>query len=189
MVDTKLTVMMVVVQREVNGCRPDRGPLGRKPARRDQRRPLWEGDMEPGTTASPEFIGVHHVALTVTDVESSIAWYARVFGAARLPARFPHYQCEQTGYGVLLTEPNSGLIFGLHSHVDNRGEVFDESRTGLDHLSFQVADRQKLGAWCEWLSELNIDHTGIRDLDEPFPYSTVVFRDPDNNQLEFIALR
>ena len=37
------------------------------------------------------------------------------------------------------------------------------------------------------LDELSIQHTGIRDEQEPFPYSTVVFRDPDNIQLEFIA--
>jgi glyoxylase I family protein len=33
-----------------------------------------------------------------------------------------------------------------------------------------------------------IKHTGIRDEQQPLAYSTVVFRDPDNIQLEFIAL-
>jgi glyoxylase I family protein len=37
------------------------------------------------------------------------------------------------------------------------------------------------------LDELGIEHTGIRDEHEPFPYSTVVFRDPDNIQLELIC--
>lgn len=37
------------------------------------------------------------------------------------------------------------------------------------------------------LDELGIQHTGIRDEKEPMAYSTVVFRDPDNIQLEFIA--
>ena len=36
------------------------------------------------------------------------------------------------------------------------------------------------------LDELNIGHTGIRRRPNG-PYSTVVFRDPDNNQLEFAA--
>ena len=39
-----------------------------------------------------------------------------------------------------------------------------------------------------WLDELGIAHTGIVDEVEPIPYSTVVFRDPDNIQLEFIAV-
>jgi hypothetical protein len=34
--------------------------------------------------------------------------------------------------------------------------------------------------------EAGVEHTGIRDEREPFPYSTVVFRDPDNIQLELI---
>jgi len=37
-------------------------------------------------------------------------------------------------------------------------------------------------------AELGIQHTGIRDEQQPLPYSTVVFRDPDNIQLEFITL-
>jgi len=62
----------------------------------------------------------------------------------------------------------------------------EESRTGLDHISFQVADRAALEAWIDRLDELNIGHTGIRRRPNG-PYATVVFRDPDNNQLEFAA--
>ena len=36
------------------------------------------------------------------------------------------------------------------------------------------------------LDELGVAHSGIRDLTEPLPFSTLVFRDPDNIQLEFI---
>jgi hypothetical protein len=36
------------------------------------------------------------------------------------------------------------------------------------------------------LDQLNIGHTGIRRRTNG-PYSAVVFRDPDNNQLEFAA--
>jgi glyoxylase I family protein len=67
------------------------------------------------------------------------------------------------------------------------GTPFDECRTGLDHISFGVASRDELAAWVATLDELGIQHTGIRDEKEPMPYSTVVFRDPDNIQLELIA--
>ncbi|HET7072493.1 MAG TPA: VOC family protein, partial [Mycobacterium sp.] len=50
-----------------------------------------------------------------------------------------------------------------------------------------VADRDELAAWVARLDELGIQHTGIRDEKEPMAYSTVVFRDPDNIQLELIA--
>ena len=61
---------------------------------------------------------------------------------------------------------NTGLLIGLHHHNANQGEKFEESHTGLDHISFQVADRAALKAWIDRLDELNIGHTGIRRLAE-----------------------
>ncbi|MEU6065046.1 VOC family protein [Streptomyces sp. NPDC047082] len=132
----------------------------------------------------PGISGIHHLSLTVTDIDASLEWYQRLFNADRLPVKFPHYGREETGYGMLLVEMGSGLVIGLHHNTDNRGEPFDESRTGLDHVSFRVDTREDLEALTQWLDELGIDHTGIRDEREPFAYSTVVFRDPDNIQLE-----
>jgi glyoxylase I family protein len=125
---------------------------------------------------------------TVTDVDASVAWHQRLFGMDRVPVPFPHYEREDTGYAVVLIEPRSGVLIGLHKNEGNRGESFDECHTGLDHCSFGVASRDELAAWVARLDELGIQHTGIRDEKEPFPYSTVVFRDPDNIQLELIAL-
>lgn len=133
------------------------------------------------------FSTIHHLSLTVTDLETSVAWYQRVFRTERMDVTIPHYGAEETGYSVLLPEPHSGLIFGLHRNTGNGGEAFDESRTGLDHVSFQVAGRAGLQAWTAWLDELGIAHTGIVDETEPIAYSTVIFRDPDNIQLELIA--
>jgi glyoxylase I family protein len=101
---------------------------------------------------------------------------------------FPHFEREGTGRGLLLCEPRSGLIIGLHTNTANRGERFDEARTGLDHVSFQVAGSPDLEASTAWLVELGISHTGVTDHTEPFAYSTVAFRDPDNIQLELIAI-
>ena len=117
-----------------------------------------------------------------------MAWYQRLFGMDRVPVTFPHYEREETGYAVLLFDPRLGIEVGLHTNRANQGEAFDECRTGLDHISFGVASRDGLAAWAARLDELGIEHTGIRDEQEPFPYSTVVFRDPDNIQLEFIAV-
>jgi len=140
------------------------------------------------TTIDARFGGVHHVSLTVTDLERSIAWYQRVFRTERLEITVPHYGREETGYSVLLPEPRSGLIFGLHKNVDNRGQRFDEAHTGLDHVSFGVDGRAALEVWVAWLDELGVAHTGIVDETEPITYSTIVFRDPDNIQLELIAM-
>ena len=134
------------------------------------------------------FGGVHHVCFTVTDLEASIAWYQKVFRVEPMNVKVPHYGREETGYSVLLRDPRSGLIFGLHTNTGNGGERFDEARTGLDHVSFGVAGRAQLEEWTAWLDELGVSHTGVVDETEPITYSTVVFRDPDNIQLELIVV-
>ena len=110
--------------------------------------------------------------MTVRDIEPSVAWYQRVFRAERVPMTFPHYERENTGYGVLLLEPRSGLAIGLHTNTGNNGARFDEAQTGLDHVGFNVAGREELEAWTAWLDELGIEHSGIRTGNEPFPYAT-----------------
>jgi catechol 2,3-dioxygenase-like lactoylglutathione lyase family enzyme len=89
---------------------------------------------------------------------------------------------------VLLVEPRSGLAIGLHTNTGNNGSQFDEAQTGMDHVGFNVSGREELDAWLSWLDELGVEHSGIRTGDEPFPYATVVFRDPDNIQLELFAV-
>ena len=126
--------------------------------------------------------------MTVRDIEPSVAWYQRVFRAQRVPMTFPHYEREDTGYGVLLLEPRSGLAIGLHTNTGNNGAPFDEAQTGLDHVGFNVSGREELEAWTAWLDELGIEHSGIRAGNEPFPFATVVFRDLDNIQLELFAV-
>jgi catechol 2,3-dioxygenase-like lactoylglutathione lyase family enzyme len=138
--------------------------------------------------AGPAIGGIHHLSLTVSDLEASVAWYERLLGADRVPMTFPHYECEETGYAVLIVEPRSSLMIGLHTNTGNDGEQFDEARTGLDHVGLHVATREDLEAWASWLDELGIQHSGIRSCVEPFPFATVVFRDPDNIQLELFAI-
>ncbi|HEY1639285.1 MAG TPA: hypothetical protein VGG35_01230 [Streptosporangiaceae bacterium] len=65
---------------------------------------------------------------------------------------------------------------------------FDERQTGLDHISFGVADRADLDMWAGWLDSLGVENSGVIDTGEPVPYSVVVFRDPDNIQLELIHM-
>lgn len=143
--------------------------------------------MSP-TAAAPAVTGFHHFSPTVSDVEASAQWYERVFGMNRVPVTFPHYGAEEGGYAVLLMDPRSGIAIGLHHHEANPGQPFHESRTGLDHISFGVGDRASLDAWASWLDGLGIEHSGVIDTDKPMPYSVLVFRDPDNIQLELFYM-
>jgi glyoxylase I family protein len=140
------------------------------------------------TNAAPAVTGFHHFSPTVSDVEASAQWYERVFGMSRLPVTFPHYGAEDEGYAVLLIDPRSGITIGLHHHEDNAGEPFQESRTGLDHIAFSVAGHDDLDAWASWLGQVDVENSGVIDVTEPIPYSVVVFRDPDNIQLELFYM-
>lgn len=131
---------------------------------------------------------IHHFSATVSDVEASAAWYEQVFSMFRVPITFAHHDCEETGYAVLLLDAASGVTIGLHHNAGNQGETFDEARTGLDHIGFQVPTRESLDAWVAKLDGLGVAHSGIRDITDPMPFSTLVFRDPDNIQLEFIHM-
>ncbi|MFD9667646.1 VOC family protein [Rhodococcus sp. NPDC059968] len=133
---------------------------------------------------APPTTGIHHFSPTVSDVEASDDWYSRVFGLERLPTVAPHHGDEEGGYAVLLIDPRTGFLIGLHHHTAVVAGSFDERRVGLDHIAWGVPQRSDLDAWAAWLSELGVPHSGVIDKDSARPYSVVVFRDPDNIQLE-----
>ncbi len=122
---------------------------------------------------------LHHVALTVKDLEASIPWYEKVFGIT--------YQMDgphEGGVGKLLADPAWRLIIVLHRHDGNQQESFAETRTGLDHVGFSVPTRADLEAWQAHLRALGVTQSPIADT----PYGHIlVFRDPDNIQLELFA--
>jgi len=84
---------------------------------------------------------------------------------------------------VLLVDRGTGLKIGLMEHPSNPGDPFDEFRTGLDHIEFEVSSRKELDEWLERLDALSIPHSGIKD------EHIIVVRDPDNIQFEFFLPR
>ena len=143
--------------------------------------------MSEAITAPPT-TGMQHLSLTVSDVEAGAAWYTRVLGMNRVPVTFPHHLDEDGGFAVVLVQPQSGVMIGLHHHEGHAAGGFDERRTGLDHIAFGVAERADLDAWTAWLDEQGIEHSGVQDVQSPMPFATVVFRDPDNIQLELFYM-
>ena len=128
----------------------------------------------PDTT----FPGIGHVALTVSDLHRSVAWYQKLFDAE--PALD-----EDTGPYHHVVWMLGGTLLGLHQHAGTATtEPADELRPGLDHVAFGCPDRAALEGWAERLDELDVPHGPIVDA----PYgSGLSFRDPDNIPLEFFA--
>jgi glyoxylase I family protein len=121
--------------------------------------------------------GVHHVVFTVRDADRSAQWYTDLLGM-KVVSRGD----DDTVRGRLLVHPDSGLVVGLRQDLGHADGAFDEFRTGLDHISFRVPSRQDLEDWQERLSDAGVHFTPI--VDTPTG-SVIVFRDPDNIQLEF----
>ena len=129
----------------------------------------------------PTISAIHHVAINVHDLEQSERWYSDVLGFGRLgPFAGDGFQ------RVLLRHP-SGVVLGLTKHDAPEAAVpFSERRTGLDHLGFQVADRDQLEAWIARFDELGVVHSEIKHTPLTGSY-LVAFRDPDDIQLELYA--
>lgn len=136
--------------------------------------------------SGPATTGFDHFAPTVSDAEASAAWYAEVFGLERLPIQVAHHGDASPGYAILLRDPRTNALVGLHQHEQSLGGPFDERRSGLDHMAWGVASRGDLERWAQWLDTLHIAHSGITDVRGHRSYSVIVFRDPDNIQLELI---
>jgi glyoxylase I family protein len=130
----------------------------------------------------PEVSGIHHVSVTVTDIERSVPWYSDLLGLTKL---MEETHPDGTGYAVVLGKPDWSMCVGLHTHPTNARERFEESRTGLDHIGFMVSGRPELDAWESRLTELGVEHSPINDQGG---YAVLVFRDPDNIQLEFMSM-
>ncbi len=130
----------------------------------------------------PQIAAINHVSITVTDIARSLPWYRDILGLVNL---LEEEHADGSGQYVVLGKPDWSMCVGLHTHAANERERFSESRTGLDHLSFFVPARADLDAWEARLAEYGVEHSPVNDQPN---YSVLVFRDPDNVQLEFISM-
>lgn len=124
------------------------------------------------------FPGIGHVALTVSDLQASAGWYAKLFDAEPVLD-------EDVGAFHHIVFSVGGTLVGLHGHPSTAKEDrFDERRLGLDHVAFGVEDRTTLEQWETRLNDLGVSHGGI--IDAPYG-SGLSFRDPDGIALELFA--
>lgn len=119
--------------------------------------------------------GIHHVALTVSDLDASSAWYEGLFGLDKVIDEPGDQRCAK----VYRLRGTTALL-GLVEHASNDGSAFDAGRTGLDHAAFEVASRDDIDAWAERLAGAGVDHSGVISI----PMGAILnFKDPDGIQL------
>lgn len=125
------------------------------------------------------FTGIAHLDLSVTDAEASAEWYVRVLGLTRLKRADLDNRTM-----IVMRHPATGLIIGVNQHHETVGDRFDEHVPGLDHVGFAVTSREDLVELERHLTAEGVEHSPVTDA--PSGSGTaLVFRDPDNIQLEF----
>lgn len=127
----------------------------------------------------PALGGLHHLALSVTDLPTSEAWYSDIFGLQRRGGGE-----NDAGRSAVMVNPDTGLTIGLRQDFANSGADFNEGRTGLDHVSIAVSSRAELDEWVAFLTERGAAFSPINDQEWG---SLLVVRDPDNIPLELAS--
>jgi glyoxylase I family protein len=127
---------------------------------------------------------IHHLGLTVTDVEASADWYSTVLDFVRI-GEFT--SPDRARRKVFLRHDSLAVRLGLCQHAAGSGERFDETRPGLDHVAFAVHDVIELRDWEARLLAHGVHYTPAVPANTLEGSLVLVFRDPDNIQLELIA--
>jgi glyoxylase I family protein len=132
---------------------------------------------------------IHHLRLTVTDVQRSREFYTSLLGfqvAVESPPDDDPSAAEV--YKVLfggVVMSRGSLIMGLRP-LAPATDRFDPDRVGLDHLSFSVPGRADLEEAVRLFDERGVEHGAITRL-PGFAIDVLPFEDPDGIQLELTA--
>ena len=116
---------------------------------------------------------IHHLRLTVSEVERSRAFYMEVV-VFQFVMDLPS--------GVFLS--NGAVELGLSPRPDSSrapaNDRLDEARIGLDHFSFSMASWEELERAKRLLDEREMPHGEITARGDVFGMYILAFRDPDN---------
>jgi catechol 2,3-dioxygenase-like lactoylglutathione lyase family enzyme len=130
---------------------------------------------------------ISHIALTVSDLERSAAFYNKVFELIG----FKRVEVPEATQQAMRTRLNAWVGPGYSISIrPSKGEsarrLHDRNAPGFNHMAFSAADRSDVEKLYELLKQM-----GATVLDAPaeYPYSpgyfAVYFADPDGLKLEF----
>jgi glyoxylase I family protein len=123
----------------------------------------WRENM----TESIKVQGIHHLALRVTDLQRSRAFYSEGLGFSLL--------VEGDGFCIVNT---NGTPLGLIGSSSQSGDRFDAFRVGVDHLALAVKSVADLERIKQRLNDWNVRNNGI-EVDSVLGGTYVSFYDPD----------
>lgn len=122
--------------------------------------------------------GVHHIAVRVTDMSRSKAFYI-----------------DKLGFKAVLDQPELLIFFAGTTAIAIKGpegkvaprDQFNPFRVGLDHIALGCDNPEELNRVAKALADHQIENTGIK-LDETLQKNYVAFKDPDRISWEFYSI-
>jgi glyoxylase I family protein len=108
------------------------------------------------------FSGIAHLAVVVRNMTTSVDWYQRVLGFQKAGDVSPG-PAEAGHPRQVMFHADSGIALAGHEPLRRSSDLFDPSRTGLDHFSLAVSDFTALEQWMNRLDELGVPHSDVRD--------------------------
>ncbi|MDM9379997.1 VOC family protein [Chlorogloeopsis sp. ULAP01] len=121
---------------------------------------------------------INHIALTVSNLERSEAFYNLLLG-------FIGYEQAEKTEQLILWASSNGVITISPSNPKSPNQKHDRYSPGLHHLAFSADSREDVDKLYQKLIEM-----GVEILDPPFEYDympgyyAVYFLDPDGIKLE-----
>ncbi len=120
--------------------------------------------------------GLNHIILTVSDLNRSRAFYRDLLGFHTFDVKTETVEWFYMPVGDLT------VWFLTHNSIPP-GDQFSEFRIGLDHLAFTAPTETALHDLTSKLRKAGVETMGVETFFTGNKY--VVFRDPDNIQLEY----
>ena len=118
-----------------------------------------------------DLLGFHHVAVTIRDLDASVAWYKELLGFEEL---FSEDAPDRRA--CVMKFPNGSFGVGLVEYPTVPFEAFDPRHSGLDHLAFTVDTLEGIRDWATKLSGAGVIHSGVIEI----PSGAILnFKDPD----------
>ena len=131
--------------------------------------------MAPPPAERPALDGIHHLKLPVSDLDRSLGFYQRVFGAERIEAADHHRESDGTLYGLILEVPGLGALLELRLDAAAAAR-----QRGFDPFTIAVANRDVLARWSFHLEAAGVPHSSVITAIQAW---LVVLEDPDGHRL------
>ena len=136
-------------------CWPRRSGFGVRSALHHPTRPCWTSFWPPPaprwrSRQMPDFAGVVHVALTVSDLDRSVPWYEALFAAK------PNHRHDGEAFNAAVWSLEGVESSPSTSSVPVDHETVRRTPTGMDHLAFAcpIGSSSRPGwlGWTAWAS-------------------------------------